>query len=139
MKELYHKTYTKGRTLAKSQQQLIVYGIIGLSGATLDFLAYLFLYKQLGVAPPLASFLSVSLGITNNFIWNSRFNFKVSDKLLQRFLNFYTIGLIGAVTSAILIAAFQKAGIDPTIAKLLTIPPIVLGQYFLNKKLSFKK
>lgn len=124
--------------LTRTHQQLIVYGIIGISGATLDFLGYLFLYKQLGVAPPIASFLSVTLGITNNFILNSRFNFKVSDNLLKRFTSFYAIGMFGAILSAVIIAILQYFKVDPTIAKLLTIPPIVLSQYILNKRIAFK-
>ena len=134
MRAVHHHTIRLGR----KYQQLIVYGIIGVSGATLDVLGYLFLYKYLNVSPPIASFLSVTLGITNNFILNSKFNFKVNDSLLQRFISFYSIGLAGALASALLIALLQYLGMDPTIAKLLTIPPIVLGQYFLNKRISFK-
>lgn len=138
MKEAAAKTRQHIIHLTRKNQQLIVYGVIGLSGATLDFLGYLFLYKSLGVPPPIASFLSVTLGITNNFILNSRFNFKVSDNLLKRFMSFYTIGLFGAILSAVLIAGLQYLDVNPTLAKVLTIPPIVLSQYFLNKKISFK-
>ena len=85
MQESASMTYQRIRGLARSHRQLVAYGLIGLSGATLDFLGYLVLYKYFGVAPPLASFISVTLGITNNFILNSRFNFKVSDNLWARF------------------------------------------------------
>jgi putative flippase GtrA len=124
--------------LSQKYQQLIVYGVIGMSGATLDFLAYLFLYQVVNIPPPIASFISVTLGITNNFILNSRFNFRVSNKLLQRFISFYSIGLVGALVSALLIALLQHFQIGPTAAKLITIPPIVLGQYIFNKRISFR-
>jgi len=136
---LVKKTYSAALEQLRLRRQLIVYGFIGVSGATLDILIYLLLYKEFGVYPPLASFLSVTIAITNNFILNAKFNFKVSDNLLKRFYSFYGIGLSGAVLSAIAIAALQAVDVGPTIAKLLTIPPIVVGQYILNKKISFKQ
>ena len=134
MKVLVQKTIE----LLKQRRQFIIYGLIGLSGATLDFIGYLILYKYFNVPPPIASFASVTLGITNNYILNSRFNFKVSDNHLRRFVNFYSIGLLGAILSAVIIALLQIGLVDPTIAKILTIPPIVLAQYILNKRISFK-
>jgi putative flippase GtrA len=120
--------------------QLILYGLIGISGAILDFVVYIILYKYIGINPVIASFLSVTVGITNNFILNSRHNFKVKDKLLYRFANFYTIGLMGAVLSSFLILIlFDGFKLNALLAKLLTIPPVVLLQYFLNKKYSFHK
>lgn len=139
MRLLVKKTYSAALEQLRLRRQLIVYGFIGVSGATLDILIYLLLYKEFGVYPPLASFLSVTIAITNNFILNAKFNFKVSDNLLKRFYSFYGIGLSGAVLSAIAIAALQAVDVGPTIAKLLTIPPIVVGQYILNKKISFKQ
>jgi len=128
---------TRAIDMARSRRQFIFYGIIGLSGASIDFVGYLILYKIIGITPPIASFISVTLGITNNYILNSKFNFKVNDQHFKRFANFYAIGLTGAVFSALLIYLQQKLGLNPTIAKLITIPPIVLGQYIFNKRFSF--
>lgn len=120
-------------------RNFILYVLIGLSGATIDFLAYLVLNKVLGIAPALASFLSVSLGIVNNFIINSRHNFRVNDRMWFRFANFYSIGLGGALLSVVLIfIMYNILGVDSVWAKVLTIPPVVLVQYFLNVKFSFK-
>lgn len=120
----------------RKRRTFVLYSIIGASGALLDFIAFLILYK-LGMNPSVASFISVSLGITNNFILNRQFNFKVSDKTAKRFAQFYTIGLSGAVVSAVLILLFSVAGMNPVIAKILTIPFIVVAQYVLNKRITF--
>lgn len=121
-------------------RQFWLYGVIGLSGATIDFILYLVLYKYAHIPPFIASFLSVSIAILNNFILNSRHNFKVSDALLARFLNFYTIGLGGALLSSLLILLlFNGFGISATVAKILTIPPVVILQFFLNKQFSFNE
>jgi len=122
-----------------TNRKFIMYAIIGLSGALLDFLAYLALHFLMGVQPAVASFISVSLGIINNFLLNSRHNFKVNDRMWFRFFNFYSIGLGGALLSSLLIFfLYNLLGVDATIAKLLTIPPVVLSQYFLNVKFSFR-
>jgi putative flippase GtrA len=133
VQENLNKLYGKHR-------QLILYGLIGLIGATIDFILYIILYRSLGVPPVIASFLSVSAGIVNNFIINSRHNFKVNDRLWYRFVNFYAIGIGGAILSSVLILIlFNGLEIDATVAKLITIIPVVLLQFVLNKKLSFRK
>jgi putative flippase GtrA len=120
-------------------RQFILYGIIGASGAALDILCYIFLYKKLHISPYIATFMSVSIGILNNFILNSRHNFKVTDNLLHRFMRFYSIGLGGAVlSSGFIYVMFNLLSINATVAKLLTIPPVVLLQFFLNRKFTFK-
>ena len=124
--------------LAKNHKKLFVYGIIGASGALLDLIFYVLFYHYFGIPPVIASFLSVSIGIINNFILNSKHNFKVSDKLFFRFINFYSIGLGGAILSSVIILVlFNILDINPFVAKLATIIPVVILQYILNKKFSF--
>lgn len=121
-------------------KQFLLYGVIGASGALLDFLLYLLLIHATPLAPAIATFLSVSVAIVSNFFLNSRFNFKTKDHKLFRLANFYAIGIFGAVLSGLIIySLFNVFGIDPTLSKLLTIIPVVLLQYFLNRKYSFKK
>jgi putative flippase GtrA len=121
-------------------RQPILYGIIGLTGAILDLLLYIIFYRKLGIPPVAASIMSVSIGILNNFYFNVRFNFKVHDKLFVRFLNFYSVGFAGVMVSTLLIVLlYNIAHIDPVIAKILTIIPVVFMQYVLNKRFSFKR
>lgn len=123
-----------------TNKNFILYALIGVMGATIDFFAYLALHHLLNIEPVIASFLSVSLGIVNNFIINSRHNFKTKDNTWRRFKRFYGIGLGGALLSVVLIfCLYNLLHVDATIAKLLTIPPVVLAQYVLNVRFSFKK
>ncbi|HSX15563.1 MAG TPA: GtrA family protein [Candidatus Saccharimonadales bacterium] len=127
------------RALAEKHAQLIRYGLIGVTGAALDFMLYIVFYRYCSIPPVLASFLSVSFGILNNFILNVKFNFKTHDHLLFRFANFYVIGLGGALLSSLLILVlFNGLGLGENIAKLITIPPVVLAQFFLNRRFAFK-
>lgn len=126
------------RHLYNKHRQLALYGIIGATGATLDLLFYILFYQALHIPPFFASFLSVSVGIVNNFILNNRYNFKSKDHTLTRFVSFYIIGCFGAILSALLILfLFNLLHIDPTVSKILTIIPVVLLQYYVNKRVSF--
>lgn len=119
-------------------RNFIIYGIIGLSGALLDFVIYLYLHYTLGVAPVVASFISVSIGIINNFFLNAKYNFRVKDKLFDRLISFYLVGLVGAILSSVMIFfLYDIAGISATLAKVLTIVPVVLAQYIFNKRFAF--
>ena len=126
------------KTILKKYRTLLLYGILGSIGALVDFLAYLLFVKVFGISPSIATFLSVSCGIVTSFILNSRFNFKKTDHKFARFILFYLVGLAGAILSAILIFVFfNLLGLDAILAKIITIPPVVLFQYFINKHVSF--
>lgn len=123
---------------ALKHRQLLLYGIIGLMGATLDFIIYALIVNITPIPPAPASFLSVSIGICNNFILNARHNFKITGKMLHRFISFYAIGVGGAILSSLIIfVLYNGFGVNDLVAKAVTIPPVVLLQFILNKKVSF--
>ena len=121
-------------------RELIVYCMIGCSGASLDFVAYAMLTSWAGVHYQLANFLSVSIGIVNNFFWNYFFNFKTKDHMLIRLGSFYVIGMFGCALSAICLWLFiEKLGLGSLISKLATIFLVTVVQFCLNKHITFKK
>jgi putative flippase GtrA len=133
IKELVLKLYEKYRNF-------ILYGIIGVSGATIDYLLFLLFVDKFSWNVLLANLLSVSCGIINNFIWNVIFNFKTKDHLFIRFVSFYSIGLLGLGISTIILKIFvDNLGYSAAIVKLASIVVVVIIQYFLNKYISFRK
>lgn len=125
--------------LYRSHREFFWYCVIGVSGATLDFFAY-WLFVHLGMAPELATFISTSIGIINNFIWNVFLNFRTTSHLLLRFLSFYLIGLFGTLLSVVLIYVLTGPfHFGPLVAKLITIVPVVLIQYIFNKFVTFSR
>lgn len=119
------------------ERSFIIYAFIGISGVVIDFIIYYVLVK-LSVPPVVASAVSVSVGIINNFFLNAHFNFKRKDHLFIRFLSFYAVGATGLILSALLIILLHDIyGLGAVGAKLLTIAPIVLYQYWFNKNASF--
>lgn len=126
------------KPLITKHRQLLLYGFIGVTGATLDFLVFLFLYNILGLNPSIATAISVTVGIVNNFLLNAFFNFKKTDQLLNRFFTFYAVGFAGLLLSVALIYVLHDViHIDANIAKVISIPIIVVLQYVFNKKYSF--
>jgi putative flippase GtrA len=126
------------RDLFDRHRTLIVYGAIGIVGATLDFLVYTALVLWADMWPVAATVVSVTLGIANNFLMNARWNFRVDDSLWRRWWMFYFVGLTGVVISALAIwALVEWTPTGPLMAKLISIPPVVLAQFIANRRFSF--
>lgn len=121
-------------------KELVVYCMIGCTGAGLDFVVYAILTSFIGLHYQIANFISVSFGIINNFFLNRQFNFKTKDKTITRLCSFYTVGMFGWMLSATLLWLFiEKLGTNTLIAKIGTIFLVTVVQFCLNKFITFKK
>ncbi len=99
---------------------------------------FLVLYNVFGMHEQLATAISTTLGIVNNFLLNSFFNFRVQDGMLRRFLRFYAVGIMGIGITAALLAIFSTwLGADPNIVKMVALPVVVAFQFTTNRKWSF--
>lgn len=116
------------------------YGLVGVLGLVVDMGVFYLLNKKLGVNYVYSNIASSTLAVIHNFILNSYFTFKVTDKKLKRFASFYLIALIGMGFSTLLLAFFiDGLNIDSMISKLISVFVVAVFQYFLNKKLTFRK
>lgn len=113
------------------------YGLIGITGVTLDAAAFS-TFVHLSVNPILATVISTSLGIGNNYVLNSRYNFKGNFSFTTG-ARFTTVGVVGLAVSAILLNMALSTGIEPIQGKLLTIPLVVFGQFTANKFWTFNQ
>lgn len=121
-------------------RELIVYCIIGSTGATLDFIVYALLTNCVGMHYQFANFLSVSFGIINNFFWNCYFNFKTKDNILKRLAIFYSVGMFGwALSAGCLWLFIEIMDLNGLMAKLGTIFFVTVVQFCLNKFITFRK
>lgn len=128
------------KLLFAKYRQLIVYCIIGCTGATLDFVVYVLLTGYVGLHYQIANFLSVSFGIINNFFLNRQFNFKTKDKMLMRLASFYGVGMFGwALSAGCLWLFIEVMGLNAIVSKLSTIFFVTIVQFCLNKFITFKK
>ncbi len=120
-------------------RNLILYCIIGCSGAGLDFIIYTLLTSFSDIHYQTANILSCSCGIINNYILNYFLNFKTHDHFLLRMLSFYCVGLIGlGISSLLLYLLIDSMGVNKIVAKLATIFIVTIIQYTFNKYISFR-
>ena len=112
------------------------YALIGSSGVAVDFILFTFLVGA-GIFSIQATVISTFVGITNNFIWNSLLNFRVTLSG-RRGAKFLTVGILGLVSSAGLLQLLIMADLNDLIAKALSIPIVVSGQFLANKFWTFR-
>ena len=132
MKRLFLQLFNKFR-------HLILYGIIGGMSSGLDFLLYTAWVEFVGLNYMLANCISVLAGILVSFLLNRKYNFKVEDKTVRRFLIFLSVGLGGLLFSnLILYLCVEYLFVNEFVSKVLSIVPVVLLQFLLNKFITFK-
>lgn len=129
---LLRALYTRYRTF-------ILYGIIGCTGATLDFLLYSVLTLVFNVYYIYANIWGVLLGITNNFFLNRNLNFRVKDHTFLRYLSFFGVGILGLVVSVIALKILvDTLHVQQQLAKVITIFFVVGMQFLFNKMITFR-
>ena len=121
-----------------SYKQFVKYAFFGGIGVLADIIIYsLLVYFQFNYQAANASgYLS---GTLISFFLNRHYTFNVKDKIYRRLFMFLTIAFIGYISSAILLyVLIEKLFIDMYISKFLTLFFVLLVQYALNKKVTFK-
>ena len=106
----------------------------------LDFGVYSLLVKSKLLDYQAANAIGYASGTMLSFILNTRFNFCVTDKIAHRMVCFFSVALLGWTVSALLLHQF--VGIwdwNKYLSKLLTLVVVVMLQYNLNRRLSFRK
>ncbi len=126
------------RTILK-HKYFIRYAMIGVTGVTIDFLVFYFLAHHSQLHYQIANVISVSCGISNNFILNVFFNFKTKDNYFFRFMQFFGIGILGLVISAGLLWLFIDFWhLNELVSKGITIGIITFIQFNLNRIFTFR-
>jgi putative flippase GtrA len=128
------------RGLVSRHWNFLFYSLIGVSGASLDYLLFVGIHSWGGMDKYLANAISVTAGISNNFVLNAFLNFKSRDRLLRRFTCFYATGIAGLLLSNLLLhLGVDRLGMSAPLVKFLSIFFVVLLQYNLNKTFAFGK
>jgi putative flippase GtrA len=121
-------------------RHFLLYLVIGISGVALDLATFLLLYNMVGVEKYLANVISTSVGITNNFYWNSFHNFRVTNHLLRRYAKFYATGLVGLGLTALIFMIFvDRLHVSANLVKLASLAPVLVLQFAINKYWTFKR
>ena len=119
-------------------KQIILYGFIGVLSSGLDLLVFKLL-TSMGINIYVSNFISINIGIICSFLLNSHFNFKLTDRILNRGLKFFIIGYCGLVLSMVIVCIGENIFyIDELIIKLISIFIVSAFQFVLNKLVTFK-
>lgn len=126
--------------LYSKYKNLVWYGIIGGMSVVLDFIVFFVLTYFFPEYYLLANIVSVNCGIVNSFLLNRRYNFKVKDRFIFRFIVFYLVGMTGLlISSGILYLLVDRVGINLLVSKVMTIFVVTVFQFFLNKNVTFRQ
>lgn len=117
--------------------QFLLYCICGGIGVSTDYLVY-YLSIQSGLWYQSANVLGYLCGTIISFCLNRIITFKARDKVAQRFAIFLAVAAVGFTASAIMLwFLVGSTGVDEKIAKLLTLPVVVVIQFMLNRRITF--
>jgi putative flippase GtrA len=128
------------KNLLFQNKQFLIYCVIGLSGVALDFGVYSLLVRTKLLDYQIANAISYASGTMLSFILNSRFNFRVADKIPLRLACFFGVALLGwSVSAALLHVLVGVMGYSKYLSKAATLVVVVILQYNLNRRFSFRK
>ena len=117
--------------------QFLLYCVCGGIGVATDYLVY---YSAItfGLWYQAANIFGYLSGTLVSFFLNRRITFGVRDDLARRFVIFFGVAAIGFSASALMLwLMVDLMAVDARIAKLLTLPVVVLIQFFLNRQINF--
>lgn len=126
-------------------KRFIRFGIVGFSGVFVDLAVFHLLRRVLELGLTRSTILSAEVAIINNFLWNDLWTFgdvtqyqPSKRQRLKRFLKFNVVCLGGIILQTLLVNAFNYWGINEYIAKLMAIAIVVVWNFWVNLKLSWR-
>ena len=118
-------------------KRLAWYAVIGGGAVVIDVTLFWLLGSIVGLPIILANALSIGLAMLYSFTLNARYNFRTSNRLMQRFVSFAGVSGVGYVLSTAILGGLVASGINQTWAKIGTLPFVFVLQFYLNSRLTF--
>lgn len=119
-------------------QQFLLYCLCGGMGVSTDY-AVFYLSVTAGLWYQGANLLGYLAGTLVSFALNRVFTFGMRDRTMQRLAMFLGVAAVGfAASAALLWLLVQGFHLDARVAKLLTLPMVVVLQFTLNRRLTFQ-
>lgn len=119
--------------------QFIKFNCVGVLNTLIDMGSYALL-TYLGCNIYLAQVISFSLGLTNSWIFNSRWTFSDKKVTGKRLLLFIAVNLVAlGVQMTVLWFGTTKMGWHPMIAKVVAVPFGLIVNFLGNRLIVFNK
>lgn len=139
--------------MKQTYKEIVKYGIVGVLGLGVDWIFFFVFRDVVGIPYWVSHIMSSALAILNNFILNSYFTFKATDKMVKRGISFFAVAGVGLVISSLLLPwgvriynvylhefiNIESQKVVQNISKLLVTIFVAGLQFFANKYLTFKK
>ncbi len=119
--------------------QFLLYCLCGGLGVCTDY-AVFWLALGGGLGYQGANALGYLAGTLLSFALNRVLTFGLRDRVLRRLALFLGVASVGfGASAALLWLLVQQLQVEPRLAKLLTLPMVVLLQFGLNRRITFKR
>jgi len=118
-------------------QELIRFGLVGLSGVLVNTLMLWVLAQRLGLAVPLASVLATEVAIISNFLLNDRWTFsgRHTRSFIQRLLRYNSVAIGGLVITTGVLTFLTSVGALPLlVANLVAVLVAMAWNYTLSSR-----
>ena len=119
--------------------QFLLYCFCGGIGVTTDYCVY-YMALTFGVWYQAANVFGYLSGTLVSFFLNRKITFGVRDKLAYRLAMFLGVAAIGFSVSAVMLwLLVDLMSVNAKIAKLLTLPVVVVIQFSMNRRITFSE
>lgn len=117
--------------------QFLLYCMCGAMGVSIDYAIFWF-SVQSGIWYQGANALGYLAGTLMSFSLNRIVTFDIRDQIMRRLAIFISIAALGFATSALLLwLLVELFNLNAHVAKLVTLPMVVILQYSLNRCITF--
>lgn len=122
------------------------FGLVGISGLTVDMASLYVLYDVLGIGLTRSAIVAAEIAIVNNFFWNDRWTFgdvarqqSQRGMVIKRFLKFNIVCLMGLILKVLLLNLFFNGlHVNAYVANLMAIAIVTFWNFWINLKLSWR-
>lgn len=140
--------------MRQSVKEVIKYGLVGVVGLGVEWFFFFLIRDFFHLNYMIAHVVGCICAIINNFVLNSYFTFKATDKIWVRAVSFFTIAGVGLLISVFILPLLVRLinvslvntqllvmtqKVVQNIAKLATTVVVAAIQFIFNKYFTFKK
>jgi putative flippase GtrA len=119
--------------------RMLRFGIVGVAN-TANYTGLYAGLLALGVSYLDASVLAYTAAISIAYYLNHRFTFRVAEHSSTLVARFFAVQAAAAVVNIALLAALvEMGGMHPLVAQFVTLPPVVLSTFLLNRLVVFRQ
>jgi putative flippase GtrA len=120
------------------RNRLIRFVVVGGSSTAVTLAIYI-VAIGLGAWYPMAAAVAYAAGIVNGYTWNRRWTFRAGAFHLPEFVRYVLVQGSGLVVNVIGLAfAVESLGLAELAAEMVTLVPIVLVTYAINRRWTFR-